>query len=199
MSVLLDQIDAMIAAGNLSWLSAEWQRCGKAAGGQPTKRRLAIDTSKLHRNPKLKSGFQGVYANGQGFQAVGRRGEYLVRCSTAEEAAWRRYLHYAQHALPYGELELTIDDLRKCGEQGSDTDLRRVALETAQLSGTLHLYLDQMTEDERRIYSGSAMPTQMAGFAPGELEAANAALAKDGASEAKPSTSRKLTVRKAGS
>lgn len=172
--ILLQQIDALIEAGSVGWLSMDWQALARELRGQDTKPALEIDTSKLHRSDRTKSGFHGVYANGQGFRAVGPRGGPIVTCKTAEEAAWRRYLHYKEHGLAYGELELAVDDLRKQGEQGSELMLRQIALETAKLTGTIHLYADQMTAAELALYGGapSVEAPTMTGFAPGQLEAA---------------------------
>lgn len=74
-----------------------------------------IDVGKLHRSNKTKSGFVGVYANGQGFRSMAKVvGEGRVQKSigtfrTAEQAAWARYLHYKKHKLAYGELEEIAD------------------------------------------------------------------------------------------
>ncbi len=176
--ILLQQIDALVVVGSLGWLSMDWQALARELRGKTPSPASEIDTSKLHRSDRVKSGYHGVYANGQGFRAVGPRGAAIVTCKTAEEAAWRRYLYYREHGLAYGELELLAEDLRKQGERGSEQQLRALALETAKLSGTLHLYADQMTSEELTRYGGapSAEAPTMAGFAVGELEIVDAAL-----------------------
>lgn len=181
--VFLQQIDALIASNSLAWLSADWRALARDAPEASPK--VAIDVSKLHRSERLKSGFYGVYANGQGFRAVGRQHEYLVTSPTAEEAAWHRYRHYVQHGLPYGELEIEIDRLRREGEAGSDHELRKIALETARLTGTLHLYAEHMTPEEIVIYGDSTRPApQMLGFGADGLQAASARLAAHDEAEA---------------
>lgn len=69
----------------------------------------AIDVSKLHRAPKLKSGFHGVYANGQGFRAMSKdfTGKPIAigTFKSAEEAAFRRLTYHRANNLAYGELE----------------------------------------------------------------------------------------------
>jgi hypothetical protein len=77
-----------------------------------------IDLMKLHRSDKLKSGLVGVYANGQGFRAVGRNPTsntlmHLGTFPSADEAAWTRYLHYQKHNLPYGEYAERLEQLTK--------------------------------------------------------------------------------------
>jgi hypothetical protein len=173
--IFLQQIDALIAADSLTWLSVDWRAIAKEvrAAGPTTPE---IDVSKLHRSSRVKSGFFGVYANGQGFRAVGRRGAYIITAASAELAAWHRYQHYMQNGHPYGELEIEIDRLRCEGELGTDQDLRRVALETAKLTGTLHLYAEHMTPEEQAAYGTAGAGAQMIGFEGGP-EAAAAALA----------------------
>jgi hypothetical protein len=174
--IFLQQIDALIAADSLTWLSIDWRAIAKelrAAGPALPE----IDVSKLHRSSRVKSGFYGVYANGQGFRAIGRWNEYIITVGSAELAAWHRYQHYIKHGHPYGELELEIDRLRREGELGTDQDLRRVALETAKLTGTLHLYAEHMTPEEQTTYGAAgAGAAQMIGFEGGP-EAAAAVLA----------------------
>jgi hypothetical protein len=164
------QINALIAAGSISWLSADWQAVARQLGHNP-RPAPGIDLTKLHRSNRTKAGFVGVYANGAGFRAAGRRGEYICTAPTAEEAAWRRYLYYKEHNLPYGEMEETIDQLRKQGERGTDAELQEIALETARLSGTEH------------TLDGSHAPS-MLGFEQTSLEEAASKLkARDDAEE----------------
>src|SRR5439155_133379 len=99
MRVFMEQINALIAMGSISWLSPDWQAAIKPQQTTPT-----IDHARLHRSERTKSGFVGVYANGAGFRAVGRAGAYIGTFQSAEVAAWERYLHYTRAGLPYGEL-----------------------------------------------------------------------------------------------
>lgn len=164
--IFLQQIDALIATHSLTWLSADWRAIARE-GREPAAPVVAqIDATKLHRSEKLKSGFYGVYASGQGFRAMGPRGTYLVTCQTALEAAWRRYQHYMEHGLAYGELEVEVERLRREGEQGTDQTLRRIVLETAKLTGTLHIYAEYMTPEEVERYGtgGDAGGPRMLGF-----------------------------------
>lgn len=172
---LMLYIEDLISDDQISWLGLDWQQSIRATrdklGGLPLS--LAdIDQAKLHRSTKTKSGFVGVYANGAGFRATGRHAEYLGTYKTAIEAAAMRFLHYKKNGLPYGELELEIDRLRRDGEHGSDEQLREIALELARQCGTLHLFEEDAGEGP-----------QMAGFAPGELEAAKQKLAERDAAE----------------
>lgn len=148
--VLLQQLGALVAAGELSWLSADWRAL--ATDAPPAASRLMIDVSKLHRSERTKSGFYGVYVNGMGFRAIAR-GEVLGTFGSAEEAAWRRYQHYTQHGLSYGELEVAIEAERKAGTAGTERELRSIVLETAKLTGTAHLYAAHMTAAELATYA----------------------------------------------
>jgi hypothetical protein len=82
-----------------------------------------VDISKLQRGKKSKSGFVGVYANGQGFRAVGRAdiGDSteigLGTYQTAELAAWKRYQHYRLKGIPYGEAADVIQETREMHPQ----------------------------------------------------------------------------------
>jgi len=106
----------------------------------------SIDISKLHRNSKLKSGFVGVYANGQGFRAMSRdfagKAIAIGTFKTAEEAAHRRMLYHRQHNLAYGELEAEMEawraDTQRYGAtaQMSDEDLIRHIKQSLMDAGT---------------------------------------------------------------
>lgn len=158
-------IEDLISDDQTAWLPLDWRSAVKAErdrlGGIPLSL-AAVDQAKLHRSDKTKSGFHGVYANGAGFRATGRHAEYLGTYKTAIEAATMRYLHYKKNSLPYGELEIDIDRARKSGEQGTDKQLKEIVLETARLSGTLHVYGDDGIQQ--------ASKPQMLGFGPGGSE-----------------------------
>lgn len=114
LSMLFEEFDKLIGEGDLKWMSnpmfhqalreikdGNW---GVVAGPEGK-----IDINLLHKTTKLKSGFVGVYANGQGFRAMGKdfAGKTIVigTFQTAEEAAYRRRLHYKINNYAYGELE----------------------------------------------------------------------------------------------
>lgn len=83
------------------------------SGGLPP-----VDFSKLHTSERAKSGFAGVYSNGHGFRGDARHANGVDTISigtypTAVEAAWRRYLHYQKHGLPYGEFETEIETVHR--------------------------------------------------------------------------------------
>lgn len=162
--ILMLYVESLIRADQFAWLSIDWQDTQRTHrdqhGGLPPSL-SGIDLAMLHRSERTKSGFVGVYANGAGFRATGRRSAYLGTYTTAEEAAARRYLHYKQHGLPYGELEIAIDELRKQGEVGTDEALRDIVLETARLTGTSHLYEGGERSDAK---------LKLLGFGPGGLE-----------------------------
>lgn len=90
----------------------------------------AIDISRLHTDPKLKSGYVGVYPNGKGFRATGRNHNgsmrHLGTFDTAEAASWARLMYYEKNDLPYGRWEVEIDRLRASGERGSDAELIKI-------------------------------------------------------------------------
>ena len=147
LKTLMLYVESLIESGLTSWLGTDWQRIHerqklKTRGLPPAIAK--VDLTKLHRSDRTKSGYVGVYANGSGFRATGRQGEYLGTFKSAEEAALLRRKHYIVNGLPYGEMETSIDEMRRFGEQGDDEHLREIVLETARLTGTLHLYdLDQ--------------------------------------------------------
>lgn len=103
-----------------------------------------IDLSKLARSTRLKSGFDGVVQQGNGWRADARSfdGIGLIKLGvyqSPEEAAWVRFLYYEQHSLPYGAWEAGIDRLRKEGQAGSDAELIQIYEETNRLCGQEHL------------------------------------------------------------
>lgn len=172
------QIEALISAGNASWLSSDWQAILREFKA-PSRLPADFDATKLHRSDRTKSGFVGVYANGAGFRATGRAGAYIGTFQRAEVAAWERYLYYQRNDLPYGELEVAVDEERKRGTQGTDAELREIVLDTAHKSGTSHLY-----EGEGEI--------QMAGFGPGGIAEASAALQLHDAEAERPARGRSI-------
>lgn len=156
LSMLFTELAAAVASRKASaFLSATWieamrkvnvDNFGVLEEGPP------IDLSKLHRSAKTKSGFVGVYANGKGFRAAARvpngggsAEKHLGTFDTAEEAAWRRYLYYKEHKLPYGELEVEVDAWRKRGETGTDEELVREILDHARQVGTIHIFEPWLT------------------------------------------------------
>lgn len=101
-----------------------------------------IDISKLHRNPKLKSGYHGVYQDGRSWRAEGRALtggiKSLGHYQTPELAAWIRFMYYETNDLPYGYWEVVVDELRaRMG--GSDAELIHEQEQTNTACGQDHL------------------------------------------------------------
>lgn len=119
---LLRSINARLKKGDVKWLDPAYEDLAQQVinedptvigNGLPP-----IDYGKLHRSSRAKSGFVGVYSNGQGFRGDARHANGVDMISigtfpTAVEAAWRRYLHHQKHGLPYGEFEFEIEVVRK--------------------------------------------------------------------------------------
>jgi hypothetical protein len=144
---LLMRIASMLSEDGSDFLGPEWREPLKqvVAAGMGVLEGPAIDLRLLHTSPKTKSGYVGVYANGQGFRAMGRdpvtgTQAYLGTKQTAEAAAWLRYLHYKRNGLPYGELELEIETYRKrFNLTGSDETVIALIREDATRDGYLHV------------------------------------------------------------
>jgi len=155
------RVAALLAQGDGSFLGPEWMLSLKQAkddnfgsiGDGPK-----VDIDKLHKSTKTKSGFVGVYANGNGFRAMAKvegAETYIGTFDTAIEAAWRRYLHYKENKIPYGELEVEIAGWRLRGEQGDDMHLAREILKHSKSVGTFHIF----EKDFRTMGLLSAEPT----------------------------------------
>lgn len=130
-----------------------------------------IDTTKLHRSSKTKSGYVGVYASGKGFRAEARISgamKYLGSFETAEEAAWKRFCYYRDNRLPYGELEVEMQAWRANGFQGSDDDLIEQIMVTAKDSGTTHIFEELVAMRQGRTSSKHATVDDHAQFEEGE-------------------------------
>jgi len=142
-NMLLIHIEALAYDDSLSWLPPDWQHTHKeqrkSAANLPTSL-LNVDLTVLHRSTSTKSGYVGVYANGKGFRAVGRKSAYLGTFDSAEEAAFKRYLVYKQNKLPYGELEIEVDKRRAFGDQGTDQELAEQILQFARENNQMHIY-----------------------------------------------------------
>lgn len=119
--IFLQSVASKLEAGDVDWMDPMFSSVAKsaflgnefAADGMPP-----IDMDALHRSDKLKSGFVGVYANGNGFRAMGRNASgkgttYIGQYATAELAAWARCLHYRKHGFPYGAEEDKLTDFYK--------------------------------------------------------------------------------------
>lgn len=114
--LLMDGLESKFDSGDVEDLGPGWAKALNDAEGfnvgalsDPP-----IELSSLHRSARTKSGFVGVYANGKGFRAQGRdpkthRDIHVGQAATAEAAAWKRYLHYQKHGLPYGQYEADIE------------------------------------------------------------------------------------------
>lgn len=152
-AMFLHNIEALLHNGVTNWLPSDWQFLNKElqrATNYLPPSLDGVDLTKLHRSNKTKSGFVGVYANGQGFRATGRRGEYLGTFDTAEEAAVHRFRHYKQNKLPYGELEIEVDERRnRYGETGTDEEVIRGIMDHAARTNQTHVFqpwLDAMSD-----------------------------------------------------
>jgi len=117
-----------------------------------------IDYSRLSRNPKLKSGYTGVYQYNskwrvevpdlaRGSQAIKILGVYDL----PEQAAWARYCYYTEHKLPYGRLEARLKYLRtkepRVIENLTDEQVRRLAIYEAYQCGEP---IENLPEEDRR-------------------------------------------------
>jgi len=121
MKMMLHRLDLLIQQTRGDVLGLEYREAFDALLAQdamPAEDGTVIDHSRLHRGD-TKSGFVGVYANGYGFRAMAKMpGQGAIQrsigtFSTAERAAWARYLHYKNFGLAYGEVESRMDELRK--------------------------------------------------------------------------------------
>lgn len=160
--LFLARIAALLSQGDGAFLGPEWllslkqiksDNYGAISDGP------RIDIDKLHKSPRTKSGFVGVYANGSGFRAMAKVDgieTYIGTFDTAIEAAWRRFLHYKENKIPYGELEVDIAAWRARGEQGDDMHLAREIIKHSKLVGTFHIY----EKDARAMGLLSDEPTQ---------------------------------------
>ncbi len=123
--IMLQKLSLSLSEGDVSSIGSEYaaalHRLKITRTNTTTDPKLPpIDYALLHTNVKTKSGFVGVYANGQGFRVMGKvpgqpgtATHYIGTFPTAEEAAWRRYLYYQANDLPYGAYEDALEALRK--------------------------------------------------------------------------------------
>jgi hypothetical protein len=134
------------------------------AHAQEQARATDPDLTKLHRSAKAKSGFVGVYSNGNGFRAEGRdphnaHGVVTIGSfKTAELAALARLKHHQRHKLPYGELEMAMEHMLKsepetrrkveCGEWSMDRLKHEVIWTHAN---TFKEPLPNLTDEERAL------------------------------------------------
>jgi hypothetical protein len=115
------------------------------------------DLIRLHRSEKTKSGFVGVYSNGNGFRAEGRdpvnrKGSVtLGSFKTAELAAIARLRHYRRHGIPYGALEVAIDHLCQTEPDKREWSTERLKHEVIYEYASQGRPLDGLT-DEERVY-----------------------------------------------
>lgn len=135
MTLLMKGIEELFDNGDAKWLpdrdfALALSKVADENYGTIPSPGSTIDLTKLHKNPKLKSGFHGVYANGQGFRAMGRdfAGKAIVigTFKTSEEAAHRRMTYYRTNNLAYGELEEEMErwraDVQQWGVPSQATD-----------------------------------------------------------------------------
>lgn len=148
MKLILDQVASLLESGDASFLGAALfqQAVDRVRGsnlGVLARNSMDIDISKLHRSPKMKSGFVGVYVAGGGFRAIGRdksgAAKVIATCKTAEEAAHKRWLYYTQNNLPYGEIEEEMERWRRNSEMGAaglnDDELIRTINQHLEITG----------------------------------------------------------------
>lgn len=146
LTLFYEQISAMLSVGQGAFLGPMFELALKQTRDENfgvIDSGSAIDVSLLHRSTKLKSGYAGVYANGNGFRAVGPGGKYIVTAPSVEEAAWRRRLFYVENGLPYGELEVEIDRWEADNAFAPGMTMRdKVAMfmQHANRVGTAHLF-----------------------------------------------------------
>lgn len=120
LEIMLDQLGDTLAKSNASILGATYESAfGRllARDKVPLDGMPPIEVGKLHRSPRKNtaSGFVGVYPNGRNFRAMAKdpNGGPQVTVGTytsAEQAAWARYLFYVKHNMPYGEAETALED-----------------------------------------------------------------------------------------
>lgn len=119
LALLINQINTSVALGDVKFLgsfAAYAQGALNARVDQFDDGTPAIEYDRLHESDRTKSGFVGVYQNGQGFRAHAESGhgqKTIGTFPTAAEAAWRRYLYYKKHHLPYGHFEAMLGKCRK--------------------------------------------------------------------------------------
>lgn len=102
-----------------------------------------IDTARLHRSDKTKSGFVGVYSNGKGFNAQAKTSVAepaqisLGTFPTAVQAAEARRIHYFKQGIPYGRLGEKIESYRNRPEGTFPPEFQRqVAIHDLAKEGT---------------------------------------------------------------
>lgn len=106
--LFLGEISARIEAGNTDIFGPTYQQVIREMrlNNELGRNNMPpIDYTKLHRNDRVKSGFEGVYVTGDGFRAVGPGAKYIGQFQSADLAAWARYVYYTKNGLPYGDLE----------------------------------------------------------------------------------------------
>jgi hypothetical protein len=113
-----------------------------------------IDVAALHRSDKVKSGFTGVYANGNGFRAMAidpitKAACYVGTWPTAERAAEGRRQFFLKHGMPYGRLAeriATFKDSAMWQEQHPEV-IRRYAIYELAQEGTP---AEGLSEEDRK-------------------------------------------------
>lgn len=122
-AIFLNRLESLIDEGTYDFIGPEFSRVIRglvATDAIGTSGLPPLQMGKLHRSFKTKSGFVGVYMNGNGFRAMAKQpgSGVSIQASigtfpTAEQAAWARYLYYKKNNMAYGEVEAEIDDWRK--------------------------------------------------------------------------------------
>ena len=160
---LLVKLEAMIESGDIAQLGWEFDQAFRLMGADVP----GMDLALLHRNPKTKSGFVGVYANGKGYRAMASDGHNLGTFPTSERAAWERYLYCRKHGLAHGPLEEWLvkaerelhNDIRNAREaQGADMPVayRRFAIYTAAQN---RIYFEGLSAEDKEYERLDPMET----------------------------------------
>jgi hypothetical protein len=143
LKLLMKELAIGFQSGSAMGLSSTWEAALKETIDQHhgvIEAGANVDLAQLHRNPKLKSGFVGVYPNGRGWKAIGPHHKSIGQYDTPEAAACRRLLYYREHKLPYGELEKEIATWRLQGSTGDDLQIAHQIMEHNKLTGNSHLF-----------------------------------------------------------
>ena len=141
-----------------------WSPYEAAAWAVLSQRIRVTQAAKLRAEIVDRHGDDGAFPSPQRLLGLdldlpGRKGEYLGTFEDAISAAHKRYMYYKQNNMPYGEMEIAVDELRRNGEKGTDDELRAIVLETAKHMGITHMYEseEEAAPPKRSTKPGAAM------------------------------------------